>query len=159
MSTGFRKIIERIPGTDAVLDVGSWGLDGGNTTDAVVGLFNDITLINIKPQVNACIVADYYTYKFDKKFDLIVLDLNIDHNIPDWEDDFKYTKTLLNPKGKIVCFIMLDGEYGGLESAKRIKKHWKTYWNTDKLTPKIIRKRFPMAEEDSSRPEIYWVLI
>ena len=161
---GFRKIIAGLPKNLSVLDVGAWGLEGDNTTEAIREHFTDVTFINRKEVAKPCIKADYYTYEFDKKFDLIVLDLNIDNNIQrDWEENFRHSFKNLKEGGSIICYAMITSDYGDPETPAMIKKHWKDYWKCCELTPIDIVAgvidRFTLLDiqEDERRGEIYWV--
>lgn len=142
-------------------------MEGDNTSLSLLAQFNDVTLINKKPMPEeGVIVADYYTHKFDRKFDLIVLDLNIDCNIKmDWEKNFKHSFNNLSKNGSIICYAMVTDDYGNKDTPKMIRDHWKNYWGVKTLTlPDIVAgtmDKFILKDiqEDEKRGEIYWICL
>lgn len=118
----FEKIISKLDKSLSVLDVGAGGQVGYNTTNALLAHFTDVTLINNSlektkefreknPEV-PIIIDDFYTYKFDKKFDLIVLDLGKKQSIQDWREKVlnNRVKNLLTQKGMVITYIHGEDE-------------------------------------------------
>lgn len=116
----FADLIKDLDPTLSVLDVGAGGQGGLNTSDALVHHFKDYTGINpdvygIRPWILKhpgvrIIPEDFYTYDFQRKFDLIVLDLGAEQNQKDWTEGLieGYAKTLLKPRGSIITYVNFD---------------------------------------------------
>lgn len=117
--SSFSKLINKIPADSEVLDVGGGGLGGVNTTNYLITHFggDNVTCINDKEERVAqfildnpdvrMIVGDFYTYRFRRKFDLIVLDMNLALNIRDWEEGVlkKRVVKLLKKGGFVINYI------------------------------------------------------
>lgn len=169
----FEKVMSQIPNKGKVLDVGAAGLEGDNTTDYLVANFPDYTGICIRPEkVEAynnpnIIVGDFYKTQFDTKFDVIVLDLNIDNNIgKDWTDEgLQRMHEILNPDGYLVNYVMLTTEYGDDHTPHEIRTHADKFWG--ELTAEAVGKKLQTIpgfelfayQLEERRPYILWVAL
>ena len=185
LSSGFQRIIKRIPKRSRVLDVGGGGLDGANTTNFLRERFSDITLIEIATgrmhdyvkkfgdeNIRQMIHDDFYKRKWGRdKFDLIVLDLNIENNIKrDWTSaGLKRIHRLLNPNGIVIIYVMTTYEYGDAEIPSMICKHMNIFWESVPPTTTGIRRKlkrdfadlydvFSIVKEEI-RDTIIWVAL
>lgn len=182
---GFQRIIKHIPKDSKVLDVGGGGLDGENTTNFLRERFEDtnITLIDIAPgridaylekfavnEVFRVMEGDFYKVNWEEKFDLIVLDLNIDNNIKqDWTSKgLNRIHGLLNPGGIVITYVMITDEYGDADTPKMIGDHMKEFWNSTPPNVYTIRKKLEsysqiykvfMITKENVRPDIIWVAL
>ena len=187
MTLGFDNAVKDLYKIPKVLDVGAGGLDGHNTTKSLHKYFGyaNVTCMQIKEAVARDYVSkypstimkeqDFYEYDFkDEKFDLIVLDLNIDNNINrDWQGDgLKKAHSILNPKGIVVCYICHDNsaspaasDYMYLEDL--IQKHLDGFWGgsvVDEKIKSVIKEKFPMYKlvsinDDVERDNITWIAL
>jgi len=112
MRNGFQRIIETLPSNSQVLDVGAMGLGGENTTKYLWKRFGEnVTCLN-KEQIGHAIdiVADFYTYDFKEKYDVVVLDMKVKDNIEkDWTfDGFCRIFNLLSSKGIFITYLITD---------------------------------------------------
>jgi hypothetical protein len=169
----FDKLIRTLPKELKVLDVGVAGHEGENTSCFLVKYFSDVTGITIRSEKEVAwdaypvIRDDFYKHKFKEKFDLIVLDLNIDNNIGrDWTTEgLGRISKLLNPNGYLINYVMMTDNYGDPETPALIRKHAKKWWG--ELTDEAVRSklstldiwRLISCERESRRPEILWILL
>ena len=118
------------------------------------------------PQINF-ITGDIYTYDFKRKFDLIVLDLEIENNLRDWAENQAHAYKLLKRGGYLITYLMTTDQYGDPdETPALIRRSWKKRWG--KWPPSredVIKslRTFPNYEfislcEEERRPYITWVL-
>lgn len=175
MTDAFEKIINKIPKTASVLDVGAWGHEGVNTSISLRKRFNDVTGINTKYNDAVDIVADFYEYTLTKRFDLIVLDLNIDNNVKrDWTDEgLKRIHEMLSRNGVVVIYIETDLNYGNEVPGIREKliKHKKDFWGlgeSQEFTKERIKKGLGKykkmynvfaIEPEQRRIDIIWIAL
>jgi len=174
----FEKLISKFPTEFSVLDIGAGGLEGENTSNALVDRFPDYLGMNsgqdhpvpynlIRPNAKV-IESDFYTHEFNKGFDLIVLDLNIVNNVKqDWEGDGIRHKVynLLNDGGHVICYIMTTTEYGDALDRQMLKDHHQAFWGSRAVTQvdmaRTITRLFPMyyleeIAQEVRRPYIHW---
>lgn len=179
---GFQRIIKHIPKNSKVLDVGGGGLDGENTTNFLRERFEDITIIErVVGRVEeyaqkfgveglTIITKDFYKHNFDTKFDLIVLDLNIDNNIQkDWTIEHLWrVHELLNKKGIVIIYVMTTEDYGDADTPKMIRYHMKHWWASIPPNVHTIREMLDdfiyfykvfMIAKENVRPDIIWVAL
>lgn len=175
---GFEKIISQIDKDSFVLDVGASGHEGENTTNYLIKRFENYFGICIQPEkVEAykdnhpeahIIVGDFYKHKFKDKFDVVVLDLNIENNvIQDWSlEGLQNVRELLNDGGILINYVMTTDQYGDADvTPALIRKRWVEFWKVDKLTNEAIGKRLENIpgfdlfahEVEERRPYIMWV--
>lgn len=164
MLSTLERMISVLPPTASILDVGAGGLQDENTGIYLKARFEDYTGINTK-QFGQDILGDFYTHSFDRKFDLIVLDLNIDNNLlKDWTNEgLEYARSLLNPNGFLINYVMVTTNYGDPETPAMIAKHRDEFWNgwegiIDKLENLKGFKLMGILQEER-RPEILWVML
>lgn len=180
--SGFTKLIKSLPKYLKVLDVGGGGLQGENTTDALLEHFGTENVTGIctsshevevyqaqraekkLPKANI-IDGNYYTHDFNEQFDLVVLDLNVENNMKDWENEFS-NLTYLKKDGFLITYIIMTDEYGDpKETPALIRDHWKRFWKTEKLAPfHIGMKRIKgyevyAHEKEERRTYILWMLL
>ena len=179
---GFEKIIQTIPKGSRILDVGSGGHEGENTTNYLIKRFgvDDVLGINIRPEkaeeiIEAhkgfnVLVGDFYKHKFKEKFDAVILDMNIENNvIYDWSlEGLERVRGLLNKGGMLVNYIMTTDQYGDPnETPKLIRKMFKEFWKVEKLDYEAIGNRLQdisgyevfAQEQEERRPYILWVAL
>lgn len=176
---GFNKIIQSLQ-PKTILDVGCGGLLGENTTVYLVEKFGDSKVLGICrdnqqtgmfrnrfPNLKI-ITGDFYSHKFEQKFDLIVLDLNADNNFKDWShDQLQKVREMLNDGGVIINYVMGTIWYDSEEFAKQIANHWLNWWDTDEINRETIERRLKRLqdfkilaiEQEARRPYIWWVAI
>ena len=177
---GFKRLISSLP-KGSVLDVGCGGLEGENTTDYLVEYFGvesitgvckwkkDIDKYRLKvPEINI-IETDYYGIEFNEKFDLVVLDLNIENNLKDWTDEgLKRTSKLVKKDGVLINYVMMTDAYGDPnETPQMIRDHRKNFWESDEWKNEMVGARIRKikgfkllgVEREERRPYIYWVAL
>ena len=153
-----------------MLDVGGWGLEGDNTSQYLEERFSDIIFMNNKPLDKVNLVGDFYGHKFKEKFDLIVLDLNIENNVlKDWSDEgLERVRGLLKKGGTLINYIMTTSDYGDPnETPELIKRRWKEFWGTEDITDGSIGRKlknipgyeFFIHIQEEQRSEIIWVVL
>ncbi len=166
----FKKLIQDLDPKSKVLDVGAWGLEGDNTTEYLSERFKDLVTMNVKELEGVNLVGDFYKHKFKEKFDLIVLDLNIENNIlKDWSlKELKRVRGLLKKGGMLINYVMTTDQYGDPgRTPQLIRKRWKKFWRTKKLTNEIIGERLQsipgyelfLHEQEERRSYILWVAL
>lgn len=182
-TSGFQKLIQMLPRELSVLDVGAGGLEGENTSEFLLERFKDYTGICIKPDrvelYNAqrkergqkeanIIVGDFYVHDFGRIFDVLVLDLNIERNLLDWEDRFEQVKKYVKHGGYVITYSMMDDTYTDVESVhEQIRSTWISFcgvndMNVNSLTNGV--RAIPgfelvTIETEKRRPEVAWVLL
>lgn len=169
---GFEEMIQRLEPKLKVLDVGAWGLKGENTSRYIKDKFKDVTYMNNKHYEGVTLVADFYTYKFKEKFDLIVMDTNVSLNVTkDWTPKgLKRLRGLLNKGGTLLIYMITTDEYGEKEGTpKLIRKGWKEFWNSKgrTITNEEIGKKLENIPgfklfiylQEKWRPIITWVAL
>lgn len=119
---GFNMLVRDMPKDMSVLDVGAWGLTGENTTTYLTNHFKTVITMNIKPIHGVDIVGDFYTNPPNLRFDLIVLDLNIDNNLShDWtREGMNRIHKMLNPGGFVILYLLTKEGYTNDEPAKTL---------------------------------------
>lgn len=168
--TSFNRIIQRIRISAEVLDVGAWGLGGENTSYLIFNRFKNTVYMNHKQYKGVTLVGDFYTHKFKKKFDLIVLDLDIETNVTiDWSlKGLKRCRGLLKKGGILINYIMATADYGKTEKTHElIRTKWKEFWGTDDFESELVGKKLRnipgyelfIHEQEKRRPEITWVAL
>lgn len=177
MSLEFDNLIQVLPTDSKVLDVGASGLEGENTTNALVARFPDYTGICIRPEkveaykylhpdVNL-IVGDFYARDIpDETYDLVVLDLNIENNLlKDWTDEgVKRIHKMLKPGGYLINYVMTTTEYGDPDATPQlIATHRDKFWGGwKKIGDKLSKlKGFEVyaSAQEQGRPYIQWVML
>ena len=166
---GFIELISDIPTNKSVLDVGAYGLQGENTTTELVAHFEDVLTINIRKIEGVKLVADFYRAHFDKKFDLIVLDLNIDNNVSqDWtRAGLDRVHNMLAPDGFVIVYILTKDGYTEQEPTKTmINDNLNHFWKACPVTVDAIGNklrefkdifRLVAIQPDDRRDNIAWV--
>jgi len=166
---GFIELIRDIPTTASVIDVGAYGLQGENTTTELVAHFEDVLTTNIKKIEGVKLVADFYKTYFDKKFDLIVLDLNIDNNVSqDWtRSGLDRIHDLLAPDGYVIIYVLTRDGYTEEEPTKTmIAENLNQFWKSNPVTIDAIGNklrefkdifRLVAIQPDDRRDNIAWV--
>lgn len=165
MPTAFERLILGIPELSSVMDVGYGGLDGENTTDylrarfgLIQGLCKDVEAVE-RYQVrhsaqDYVIIGMYPSAMPSEKFDLLVLDPNIDTNLDFWsEEGMAKALSYVNGGGHIITYILTTDEYGDEHTQERLRQHRKEWWGV----PRDLGIVSSLVEE--RRPEITWVLI
>lgn len=181
-------MISQLPKEFDVLDIGAGGLQGENTTDFLAEHFDAKNIFGVcwsEHEVNrykaireankmapiSILPADYFKLEFrpPMQFDLMVLDLNIEGNLKNWTvEGLEYASQFVKPGGYLINYIMLTDEYGDPdETPVLIRKHWKEFWETEKLEMKNIGKRLGrisgwevFAQEREKRREyILWIML
>ena len=185
--SGFSKLINSLPASLKVLDVGSGGLEGENTTNYLIRRFGPENITGIcsnqheverfhairaelkLPPVKI-IQDDFYKHEFTGQYDLAVLDLNIESNLGrDWTDEgLDHMRSLVKDGGYLINYIMLTDQYGDPdETPLFIYRKWVEHWGTENLTLKDIGRKLSnlkgwelMAQEqEERRPYILWVML
>lgn len=174
----FEYLLSILPKSFDVLDVGSGGLGGENTTNFLLKYFQKVTGICINkepaekykidhPEIDM-IIGDYYKHIFDKKFDLIVQDEDVLLNLKDWESNQEYARTLLKPGGYLLTYIITTDQYGNPEvHPKAIRDHWVKYWGVWPVDREYIGNKLNGLEkweavldrQEERRPYIHWILL
>jgi len=177
MKEAFERLIESLPEDLRVLEVGINGHDGENTSHFLAKRFDNIVGLNIRPEkieewkeqypdiVYEC--ADYYEWEPNEKFELIVLDLNIENNLKDWSDkELDRVHKMLERGGCLINYIMTTTEYGNPgETPQLIDKHskkwWKSFKNEDieKKLNSLKGFEWVACETEIRRDYITWVLL
>src|SRR3990167_79171 len=187
--SGFLKLIKHLPKDFTVLDVGSGGLQGENTTEYLaehflpenilgicrseheVGRYQAIRAEKKLIQLNI-ILDDFYTHDFSHHapFDLVVLDMNIENNLAkDWSDQgLARVRGLVKPGGYLINYIMLTDQYGDPKKTPAfIRDTWRKNWGTDKLTSRDIDRRMANLKGwevfahdiEERRDYILWIML
>lgn len=184
--SGFQRIIQTLPKTLKVLDVGSGGLEGENTTQYLAEHFESKNILGIcksakqveiyqaqraerKEPALEIVVDDFYAHEHSGLFDLVVLDLNIENNVQqDWTPEgLQRVSKLLNPGGYLINYVMLTDQYGDPETPQIIRSAWQKFYGTNEMICEVVEKRLNKidgfelfsCEQESRRPYIYWVCL
>ena len=186
--SGFQRIIQTLPKTFSVLDVGAGGLEGENTSQFILDHFDPKNVTGIcknKKQVDLyhaqraerkeppvdIIIGDFYSHDFEgKQFDLVVLDLNIEGNIQnDWtEKGLKEVLKLVKLGGYLINYVMMTDQYGHPdETPILIRDAWKKFYGTSDMSPAVVGKRLKQLKDyelfaysqEERRPYILWVCL
>lgn len=178
----FERLIHWMPKEWEVLDVGCGGLLGENTSSFLANHFKKVLGVCWRPETNSdlrsfkevyknvdIIHDDFFKIDFKKKFDLVVLDMNIESNLDhNWTDGgLLAMKRLVKPGGYLINYIMMTTEYGDADTAKLIADHRDYFWDTLNFNNKDIGKKLNSLdgwkliahEQEERRPYIYWVLL
>lgn len=174
----FERMIREFPKNSRVLDVGYAGHDGENTSnylaayfDRVVGITNSTTIANNNKKDNCEIIIDnFYNYRFNQQFDLVVLDLDIENNLlRDWRDGgLERVAKLLAPGGHLINYVMTTDQYGDPDQTPDlIRWHSERFWGTPVPTNEAIGERIKRlrgwelctAKQEKRRPYITWVML
>ena len=184
---GFQKLISVLPKEFTVLDVGSGGLQGENTTNYLIEHFRSENIMGVcwadvetkryletreaTRMVKIPIFSgNFYKMNFVRQYDLVVLDMNIESNLEkDWSDEgLARVRGLVKDGGYLINYIMLTDQYGDPEKTPQfIRERWKKWWRTDKLTLKEIGMRLRdikgwevFAHDIEERREyILWIML
>lgn len=189
-------MISELPKDFTVLDVGSGGLQGENTTNYLIEHFDAKNILGVcradvetqrfiatreanKMFTIPIISADFYKMDFKEgdfnksapwKFDLVVLDMNIESNLEkDWTNEgLERMRGLVKDGGYLINYIMLTDQYGDPEKTPAfIRGQWKKWWRTEKLTLKEIGMRLTdikgwelfAYDVEARRPYILWTML
>lgn len=189
--SGFQRLISWMPRGFSVLDVGAGGLLGENTTDYLLdrfGVKNYLGVCSEEHQVGVyqarrneakkpyakIRVEDFYGIKFwqnlnKKKFDLVVLDLNIENNLKNWtEGGLAQMKDYVKPGGYLINYIMMTDKYGDEDKTPDlINSAWRKFYGSNEFSREVVGKKLQsldgwelVAQEmEERRPYIMWVLL
>jgi len=109
---GFEKIINKINPESKVLDAGGWGLEGVNTTQLLIDRFGEDNVITLnKDPIDGKkidIIAEWYSYKPEKKYDVVVVDVDLDDNVKiTWttEEFHRMFNLFLKERGILILYI------------------------------------------------------
>lgn len=180
-------MISVLPKEFTVLDVGSGGLQGENTTNYLIEHFRSENIMGVcwadvetkryletreaTRMVKIPIFSgNFYKMNFVRQYDLVVLDMNIESNLEkDWSDEgLARVRGLVKDGGYLINYIMLTDQYGDPEKTPQfIRERWKKWWRTDKLTLKEIGMRLRdikgwevFAHDIEERREyILWIML
>lgn len=182
----FAKLIKNISREAKVLDIGSGGLEGENTTRAlldhfgaenVTGICKDEKMVEVfraqlkeeRKAVPSIEVVDYYDFQTDEKFDLVVHDLNIDNNLKDWSvDGLERSGSFLKDGGFLIQYVMTTEHYGDPEETPALlRAHRNKFWWTSEFSQEMIGNRLRhlknweiwACEREQRRPYITWVML
>jgi len=164
---GFKQLLKDIPIDARILDVGAWGVYGENTSTHLK-YFEDVVYMNTKPLAGVTLVQDFYDWTPDGKFDLIVLDLNIENNISrDWtREGMGRVYRMLNEGGSLILYVLTKDGYTEEEPTKtQLDEKFKEYWKSSPVTIDAIGDRvWEMKfwelygiQPDDHRNNIAWV--
>lgn len=173
MKEAFERLIDTLPPSASVLDVGCYGHKGANTSKFLAKYFHHVTGVAISqkaidqaPKNYEVIHDNFYTHDF-KPFDLVVLDLDIENNLlRDWTDKgLARMKTLINPGGYLINYVMMTTEYGDPDTPDLLAWHRDRWWKEH--TPEAIGKKLTSlpgwelitAIPENRRPYILWTLL
>ena len=172
MRTAIERLIEKVPETATVLDVGYGGLDGENTTNFLRnrfkdlwGLSKDAVAINKYKEAtktdDPVILGLYPNTVMQKVFDLLVLDTNIDGNLDFWSDEgLKQATRFLKSEGFLLTYVLTTDQYGDEYTQNRIRQHLHSWWEVmPDRAMNLPFFEFVDAQEEERRPEITWVLL
>lgn len=180
-------MISHLPSNLKVLDVGSGGLQGENTTNYLTEHFGVENILGIcksdhevevyqaqraehkLPPVKI-VSGDFYEQKFDQQFDLVVLDMNIESNLQkDWSDEgLKRMWDLVKDGGYLINYVMMTELYGDpLTTPLMIRKCWKEWWRVSDLTLKDVGNKLSKVKGwevfaydlEERRRYILWVML
>lgn len=172
MQTAIERLIADIPKTASVLDVGYGGLDGENTTnflrahfEKVEGLCKDKNGVDryraFKPESESDdVTIGFYPndVPFGKKWDLLVLDTNIEGSLAFWSaKGLEKAWGFVKENGGILTYIMLTDLYGEEETQKQIIEHRERYWAS--CLPHIVWNHVVAMQREERRDYIMWVLL
>ena len=169
----FEKLIQHLPKDTSVLEIGSFGHEGKNTSEVLANYFDKVTGVTISRKAvtlaptNYEIIHDnYYAMDFPA-YGLVVLDLDIENNlIRDWTDKgIERVKKFVKPGGYLINYIMMTREYGDPDTPDLIDWHTDRWWKA--LTPEAIGKKLKSlpgfdliaVNPETRRPYILWVLL
>lgn len=178
---GFEKIIESLPATAKVLDIGCGGLDGENTSDYLIKRFGESNITGIcrenneskrykelHPKLNL-IFDNFYHKSFDTTYDIVVVDLNIENSLKDWSDKgLAKIADLLKPGGVYITYIMVTKEYGNpAETPALIENHWLHWWGEPIFSLEAIGNKLNKLDgwevyetaQEERRSYILWVAL
>ena len=172
------ELIDKLPKTLRVLDVGAGGLQGENTSDVILDWFDNYTgICREKKEVDTylaqrkekglsepdIIIGDYYEHQFEP-FDLVVYDLNIENNIMEWERGF--VGAPVKDGGFLITYIMMTDQYGDPnETPPLLRNHWKNFWGDESFSYSAVGakkiKGWDMlaTQREERRKYILWVLM
>lgn len=178
MPDAFEKLISTISPDARVLEVGTAGHEGENTSLAIAARFKkeNIQGFNIKPvkwDKYQVLEGDFYTSELSPdspRYDLVVLDLNIDRNLDrDWTDaGLEHMRGLLAPGGRLINYVMMTTEYGDYPvTPALIKAHMHSWWGEYPLTNRRVGEKLrslpgwelELAIQEERRPYILWCLL
>lgn len=175
----FKDLISAIDPAAKVLDVGAGGLSGENTSYDLIERFPNYTGICLPHKESDAfkgnfpdkriIQEDFYTHRFDgEKFDVIVLDLNIENNLKDWSDEgLAKMRELISERGFLISYVMTTDQYGNAETTELLKAHWRQFWESEAFATVAIGRKLNMISgfelflsgHEDRRPYITWVIL
>lgn len=178
-SETFDKFIRTLPKESSVLDIGTFGHDGKNTSVFLGKYFDKILGFNINTKVlkdsaqypnYEVIIDNFYDYKFKQQFDLVVSDMTIELNLlNDWCDSgIERIAKLVKPGGYWINFVMMTDQYGDPKvTPALIRWHSENFWgvtvpNVDAVEQKLSKLKgweLVAAEPEKRRENILWVML
>lgn len=187
--SAFKDLLPLLDNQSTVLDVGFGGLEGDNTsidlldyfqTDNITGICNNAEAVDLfvaqrneqgKPTPNF-VIDDFYIHPFEKQYDVVVLDLNIDNNVQrDWTElGLENMNALVKKGGYLINYVMLTDQYGDQETPAMIKRRWKDFYkeemNVNDNKEVVLNKLSNLRNwelvsycVEERRPTIMWVLM
>lgn len=181
----FERLIKWMPRGYEVLDVGCGGLYGENNSRAIAKQFKHENILGVcfRQETNSdfqrfkvehpnikVLDNNFYQLDFEKlgKFDLVLLDLNIENNTGrDWSDEgLARAWHLLKPGGYLINYVMMTDQYGEPETPELIREHWRNWWGGPIAPMTVGNKLYSLrqwevvaTEKEERRPYILWVLL
>ena len=183
---GFEKLISNLPKDSTVLDIGSGGLEGENTTrflldrfeaKNIVGICNnqkgvDLFLAQLKEakaDAPVILLEDYNEYQTDRQYDIVVHDLNIENSLQLWsEEGLERAFSFVKDGGLLITYVMMTDQYGDPdETPALIRRHRDEFWWSTQFNNEMIGRRLNEidgfeivgVEREKRRPYIYWVAL
>lgn len=161
------RILEYIPLGYSIMDVGYGGLDGENTTNYLRARFGKIDglnktayavekykIDNPSAKEDEVVIGTYPQDMPGKRYDLLVLDPNIEGNLRFWSlQGMEQAWEFVNDGGYILTYIMLTDFYGDAATQEQIKEHRAGWWEKGIPLPIV------MQEFEERRDYIAWVLL
>lgn len=161
-----QRLISDLPKDLSVMDVGYGGLDGENTTDWLRAHFGEIDGLNKTPYAVEKYKIDHPNADDDvflgvypadmpgRKYDLLVLDPNIEGNLQFWSlQGMEQAWSFVKDGGYILTYIMLTDLYGDPETQKMIADHRANWWAKGLNLPIVAQ------EHEERRDYISWVIL
>lgn len=177
------RLIKHLPKDLKVLDVGCGGLYGENTSEYLIAHFGVENITGVctserevgiyharraemgLPEVSIR-VEDFYKME-PEKYDVVVLDLNIENNLKDWTDKgLEYAKKFLKPGGYLINYVMVTDQYKDEDTGEMIKVAWADFFGGDIGYEQVGKKLSSLKDfkllgqvKEERRPYILWVLL
>lgn len=167
-----------LPDTAKVLDIGAGGFGGANTVANLIKKFypENITLIEnnemffnklqVYPNCKK-ILADFFTYKFEQKFDLISIDLDSILQFGKFQEILNLASELLTADGYIIFYEINNIDFiktGNLKDEAITRNHIVETYGTDKIITtahfkQYFTKDFEVIGNIARTDLLQWVLI